>query len=93
MHRSKSGSATLRTLATSEGLLYLTVLVVLYSRKLVGWSISERMTADLVSDALKMALWRRKMPKGAVVHGDRGKPILLDVVPVAADSVLTPVQH
>lgn len=42
------------------------------SRKVVGWAMSERMTATLVCDALTMALWRRKMPRGVVVHSDRG---------------------
>ena len=59
-------------LATGEGWLYLAVLIDLYSRKVVGWAMSERMTADLVCDALQMALWRRKMPKGVIVHSDRG---------------------
>ncbi len=45
-------------LATGEGWLYLAVLIDLYSRKVVGWAMSERMTADLVCDALQMALWR-----------------------------------
>ncbi|TKJ09263.1 IS3 family transposase, partial [Halomonas sp. 15WGF] len=57
---------------TGEGWLYLAVLIDLYSRKVVGWAMSERMTADLVCDALQMALWRRKMPKGVIVHSDRG---------------------
>jgi transposase InsO family protein len=34
--------------------------------------MSERMAADLVCDALQMALWKRKMPKGVIVHSDRG---------------------
>ena len=38
----------------------------------VGWAMSERMTAKLVCDALRMALWRRKMPTGVIVHSDRG---------------------
>lgn len=59
-------------LATSEGWLYLAVLLDLYSRKVIGWAMSERMTADLVGDALQMALWGRKMPKGVIVHSDRG---------------------
>lgn len=59
---------------TDEGWLYLAVVLDLYSRLVVGWSMSERMTADLVSDALTMALWRRKMPKGVIVHSDRGSP-------------------
>jgi transposase InsO family protein len=39
---------------------------------LIGWCLSERMTTPLVVDALKMALWRRKMPQGVIVHSDRG---------------------
>ena len=57
---------------TEEGWLYLAVIVDLYSRCVVGWSMSERMTADLVCDALTMALWNRQMPKGVIIHSDRG---------------------
>ncbi len=57
---------------TSEGWLYLAVVMDLYSRMVVGWAISERMTTPLVTDALMMALWRRKMPRGVIVHSDRG---------------------
>jgi len=57
---------------TDEGWLYLAVMLDLYSRKVVGWAMSERMTATLVCDALRMALWRRKMPTGVIVHSDRG---------------------
>lgn len=59
-------------LATGEGWLCLAVLIDLYSRKVIGWAMSDRMTADLVGDTLKMALWRRKMPKKVIVHSDRG---------------------
>lgn len=45
---------------TDEGWLYLAVVLELYSRKVIGWTIAERMTATLVCDALMMALWRRK---------------------------------
>jgi putative transposase len=38
----------------------------------IGWAMSERMTAELVCDALRMALWRRKQPQGVIVHSDRG---------------------
>jgi putative transposase len=38
----------------------------------IGWAINERMTAALVCDALMMALWRHQMPKGVIVHSDRG---------------------
>lgn len=57
---------------TDEGWLYLATMIDLYSRKTVGWAMSERMTADLVCNALEMALWRRKMPTGVIVHSDRG---------------------
>lgn len=57
---------------TDEGWLYLAVMIDLYSRKVIGWSMSERMTATLVCDALNMALWQRKLPKGVIVHSDRG---------------------
>lgn len=57
---------------TDEGWLYLAVVMDLYSRKVIGWALSERMTSQLVIDALMMAIWRRKMPPGAIVHSDRG---------------------
>jgi putative transposase len=57
---------------TDEGWLYLAVVLELYSRKVIGWAMAERMTAGLVCDALTMALWRRKLPKGVIVHSDRG---------------------
>ena len=57
---------------TQEGWLYLAVVIDLFSRKVVGWSMSSRMKADLVCDALKMAIWQRKPARGLVVHSDRG---------------------
>ena len=57
---------------TEEGWLYLAVVMDLWSRKVVGWSMSERMTATLVCDALRMALFRRKRPRGVIMHTDRG---------------------
>lgn len=59
-------------LDTGEGWVYLAVVIDLYSRYVVGWSMSERMTAPLVTDALKMALDRRGNPAGVIVHSDRG---------------------
>jgi hypothetical protein len=58
-------------IATDEGWLYVAVVLDLYSRLVVGWAMSERMTAQLVCDALRMAMWRRKMPTGVIVHSDR----------------------
>jgi transposase InsO family protein len=57
---------------TDEGWLYLAVVMDLYSRMVVGWALSDRMTTPLVIDALQMALWRRKMPRGVIIHSDRG---------------------
>ena len=57
---------------TEEGWLYLAAVMDLYSRMLIGWCLSERMTTQLVIDALQMALWRRKKPTGVIVHSDRG---------------------
>lgn len=59
-------------LYTSEGWLYLAVMIDLHSRAVIGWSMSTRMTADLVCGALSMALWRRGFPEGVIVHSDRG---------------------
>lgn len=59
-------------LRTDEGWLYLAVVIDLWSRAVIGWSMSSRMTAELVCDALKMALWRRRRPAGVIAHSDRG---------------------
>jgi transposase InsO family protein len=57
---------------TREGWLYLAVVIDLYSRKVVGWSMSSRMKAQLVIDALRMAIWQRQPKAGLIVHTDRG---------------------
>ena len=57
---------------TEQGWLYLAVILDLYSRQVIGWSMSERMTTDLVCDALQMAIFKRKHPKGVIVRSDRG---------------------
>ncbi|EBD1322802.1 IS3 family transposase [Salmonella enterica] len=59
-------------LRTGEGWLYLAVVIDLWSRSVIGWSMSSRMTAQLACDALQMALWRRKCPENVIVHTDRG---------------------
>lgn len=50
-------------LLDDKGWLYLAVIIDLYSRQVVGWAMGHRMTANLVGDALKMALFRRGLPK------------------------------
>jgi len=47
----------------------------LYSRMVIGWAMSERMTSKLVIDALQMARWCRKVPRGVIVHSDRAANI------------------
>lgn len=57
---------------TDEGWLYLAGIKDLYSKEIVGYCLSERMTADLVTDALRMAIARKQPPQGLIVHSDRG---------------------
>lgn len=57
---------------TREGWLYLAVILDLYSRQVVGWSMSDRMTKELALSALNMALVKRNPPKGLIHHSDRG---------------------
>lgn len=57
---------------TEEGWLYLAMIMDLYSRAIVGWAMSNRITTDLVCEALEMAWWRRMKPSQVIVHSDRG---------------------
>ena len=57
---------------TAEGWLYVAVVLDLYSRRVVGWSMSEEMTSQMVTDALMMAVWRRGKSDALVHHSDRG---------------------
>lgn len=57
---------------SAEGWLYVAVVLDLYSRRVVGWSMQASMTAQLVTDALMMALWRRGRPQALLHHSDRG---------------------
>lgn len=63
---------------TKEGWLYLAVVIDLFSRKVVGWSMKERMTTNLVNDALFMAIKRRSPSKGLIYHSDRGSQYASD---------------
>lgn len=57
---------------TDEGWMYLAVVIDLYSRAVIGWSIQSTMSRLLVCDALMMALWRRGFPRKVLFHSDRG---------------------
>lgn len=65
-------SADITYLWTDEGWLYLAVVLDLFNREVIGWSIKARMTTDIVLDALTMAWFRRKPAGGLIHHSDRG---------------------
>ena len=57
---------------TYEGWLYLGIVIDLFSRQVVGWSMSDRINTDLVLNAITMAIWRRKPKGNVIVHSDQG---------------------
>ena len=57
---------------TAEGWLYVAVVLDLYARRVVGWSMQASMTSQLVADALMMAVWRRGRPVELLHHSDQG---------------------
>jgi transposase InsO family protein len=57
---------------THEGWLYLAVVIDLFSRQVIGWSMNKRMTIKLIMDALQMAIGRRSPALSLVFHSDRG---------------------
>jgi len=65
-------TADITYIPTDEGWLYLAVVLDLYSRQIVGWAMRERMTKELVIDALRMAWFRRRPAPGLIHHSDRG---------------------
>jgi len=60
---------------THEGWLYLAVVLDLFSRQVVGWSMSSRMSKDLAIQALLSAVWRRKPKQRVMVHSDQGSQL------------------
>ena len=70
--KNKVWASDITYISTKEGWLYLAVMIDLYSRKVVGWSMQKRMTKSLVIDALKMAINRRDPQQGLIVHSDQG---------------------
>jgi len=65
-------AADISYIRTGEGWLYFAVVVDLYSRMIVGWSLQDRLSAGLAMDALQMALSRRCPPRDLIHHSDRG---------------------
>jgi len=68
----RAWSSDITCVWTDEGWLYLAVVLDLFNREVVGWSIKSRMTADIVIDALTMAWFRRRPAAGLIHHSDRG---------------------
>ena len=62
----------------NNGFVFLAVLLDLYSRKVIGWAISKSIDRNLTLDALKMAIARRRPPRGVIHHTDRGVQYLCD---------------
>ena len=71
-------SSDITTIATDEGWLYLTGVIDLFSRQVVGWSMTDHMHASSVTDALRMAWFRRRPEPGLVFHSDRGSQYCSD---------------
>ena len=65
-------------ISTEEGWLYLATCIDLFSRKVVGWSMSSRMTSDIVVAAFRMALFRQKRNAPQIMHSDRGSQYASD---------------
>ena len=63
---------------TAEGWLYVAAVIDLFSRRVVGWSMKAEMTAQLVADALIMAIWRRGRPDALLHHSDQGSQYTSD---------------
>lgn len=61
---------------TQQGWAYLATYMDLYSRRVVGWAVSNHMRSELIETALKRALWNRKPPKGLIVHTDQGSQFI-----------------
>ena len=59
-------------IATREGWLYLAIILDLFSRQVIGWSMSTKNNAELVQNALTMAVWRRGKVNNVIVHSDQG---------------------
>ncbi len=65
-------AADITYVATGEGFLYLAFILDVHSRRIVGWAMESHLRAELVVDALQMAVWRRKPAPGLSHHSDQG---------------------
>jgi len=74
----KKWAADITYMPTDEGWLYLAAVMDLYSRRIIGWSMSSHIDSDLVTDALQMAIQKRKPRAGLIHHSDRGSQYASD---------------
>lgn len=73
-------SSDITYIRTSEGWLYLAVVLDVYRRKIVGWSLSSRINAEIVREAINMALRHERPPVGVIFHSDRGSQYTSNMV-------------
>jgi len=71
-HPDRAWVTDITYLRTAEGWLYLAVVIDLYSRAVIGWSMKSSLARELAMDALLMAIWRRHPAPGVVIHSDQG---------------------
>ena len=71
-HPNQRWVSDITLIPTRQGWLYLAVIIDLYSRAVIGWAMHKRMKTELVTDALKMALMRRKVRRSLLLHSDQG---------------------
>jgi len=71
-HRAADAYPQPEDLPRDDGLLYFAVVIDLFSRRVVGWSMSDTTTAQFVTDALVMAIWRRGKPDALLHHSGQG---------------------
>jgi putative transposase len=64
--------ADITYVASPEGFLYFAFILDVHSRRIVGWAMEDHLRTELVVDALRMAVWRRKPAPGLVHHSDQG---------------------
>jgi len=74
----KKWAADITYISTEQGWLYLAAVMDLYSRKIIGWAMSEHIDSDLVTSALKIAISQRKPQTGLLHHSDRGSQYASD---------------
>ena len=74
----KVWTSDITSIATDEGWLYLTGVMDLFSRQIVGWSMRDQMQTRAVTDALRMAWFRRRPEPGLIFHSDRGSQYCSD---------------